>query len=401
MRRILLLILLIAVTVGIGFGIYFLFFRVPTAPIENANVPVNAPPGGLPPSGAGVPPTGVITQPPTQLPPGVSATAQGGLTLVTPVATVPTTGATLAANGTLSFYNRGDGKFYRTNPDGTTTTLSNRTFFNVSNATFDRDGNKAVLEFPDGSNVAFDFTTDTQVTLPKHWEDFDFSADGSKIAAKSIGVDTSNRFLVVANPDGSGARAVQELGNNADLVQVKFSPNNQIVGTAQTGDFFGPDSREVFLIGQNNENFKSIVVQGFDFRNEYSPSGNAMLYSVAGATSDYKPLLWIVDTDGDNIGKNRRSIPVNTWADKCTFTSESTVFCAVPQQLPTGAGLQPDIADSIADDIIKIDLDTGLQSKVATPEGGHTIDKLLPSPDGSTLFFTDKGSGTLNKIDLR
>ena len=327
--------------------------------------------------------------------------AQGGLTLVTPVAAIPTVGATISASGTLSFYNRGDGKFYRMNPDGTLSELSNKTFFDVQTATFDRAGNKAILEFPDGSNILANFATGTQVTLPKHWEDFDFSAAGDKIAAKSIGIDPQNRFLVVANPDGSGARAVQELGTNADRVQVKFSPNNQIVGTAETGDFTGPDSREVFLIGQNNENFKSIVVQGFDFRNQYSPGGDSMLYSVAGSDSSYKPQLWIVDSSGDNIGKNRRSIPVETWADKCAFTGNSTVICAVPQQLEDGAGLQPEVADTTTDDLVRIDLDTGLQTKIATPEGGHTIDKVIPTPDGSAIFFTDKGSGTINKIQLK
>lgn len=399
MRRALILVLLILATVGVGVGLYFLFFRAPAAP-PAVNVPVNAPTAGLPPSAPGAPAGGAAPGVPA-LPPGVSAVAQGGLTLVTPVAAIPTVGATISASGTLSFYNRGDGKFYRMSPDGTLSELSNKTFFNVQTATFDRAGNKAILEFPDGSNILANFATGSQVTLPKHWEDFDFSAAGDKIAAKSIGIDPQNRFLVVANPDGSGARAVQELGTNADRVQVKFSPNNQIVGTAETGDFTGPDSREVFLIGQNNENFKSIVVQGFDFRNQYSPGGDSMLYSVAGSDSSYKPQLWIVDSSGDNIGKNRRSIPVETWADKCAFTSNTTVVCAVPQQLEDGAGLQPEVADTTPDDLVRIDLDTGLQTKIATPEGGHTIDKVIPTPDGSAIFFTDKGSGTINKIQLK
>lgn len=403
MRRILLILGLILVTVGIAAGMYFLFFRTPSAP-PIVNAPTNAPTGGgLPTAGTGGPPTnagGAVTGLPAQ-PAGPSPIANGGITQVTAIETSPTSGASISSTGGINYYNRLDGKFYKFNPDGSVGSLSNKVFFDVQNATFDNGGGKAILEYPDGSNILFDFNSGSQVTLPKHWEDFSFNPGGDQIAAKSIGVDPSNRFLVVSNADGSSARAVQELGENADKVEVNWSPNNQIIATAQTGDFFGPDRKEIFFVGQNQENFRSLVVEGLDFRPAWSPSGSQLLYSSASSLSDYKPLLWIVDASGDNIGRNRRSVSVNTWADKCTFGDENTVFCAVPTVLDRGAGLQPGLSDTTPDDLVRIDLTTGLQTKIATPDGSHTVEKLLLSPDGSSLFFTDKGSGILNKVQLR
>lgn len=401
-KKILVLLLLIVVTVGIGFGLYYLFFRsvveVEPTPIEGV---INAPPGTLPEAEPGAPTPGTPDETGALPTPVVSPIANGGLTAVAPVAPVPTIGASVSSSGAMNYYNRGDGKFYRIQPDGSVKSLSNKVFFNASNATFDPQGNKSIIEYPDGSNILYDFNTSTQVTLPQHWENFSFSPEGDKIASKSIGLDPASRYVVVSNPDGSGARPVQEMGVNDDEVRVEWSPNNQIIATATTGRKSGVDEQEIYLIGQNQENFRSITVQGMDFRPQWSPTGDRLLYSVAGDSSDWKPQLWITDAQGDNIGRNRRSFAVNTWADKCTFSDSETIYCAVPDELPTGAGLQPTLSDGTPDSIFKINLTTGLQTRVAIPEGSHTVESIMLSPDKKTMFFTDKGSGTLNKIMLK
>ncbi len=69
--------------------------------------------------------------------------------------------------------------------------------------------------------------------------------------------------------------------------------------------------------------------------------------------------------------------------------------------MPEGAGLQPSVADDTPDTIYRIDINTGLQTKIAVPEGGHTVGSVMVSPDRSTLYFTDKASGILNMIKLK
>jgi len=407
-KRILAIILFIAVTLGIGAALYLFFFRAATpGPVVNApgvNVSVNG--GGLIPSvnGGPVPGTnvngGVLPGQPVA-PQGPSEVADGGITVVTPVSTTPTVGADISSTGQVNYYNRTDGKFYRLQADGSVSALSEKAFYNVQQATFDPAGGKAILEYPDGSNIVYDFNRAQQVTLPKHWEGFAFSPTGDQIASKSIALDPGSRFLVVSDADGGNARPVQELGENGDKVKVDWSPNNQVIATATTGQKLGVDRHEVYFLGQNGENFKSMVVEGLDFRPKWTPQGDRLLYSAAGSGSDWKPQLWIVDAQGDSIGANRRSISINTWVDKCTFADDDTVYCAVPQELPRGAGLQPSIADGVTDDIYRIDLTTGLQTRIATPEGGHSIEKIMLSPSGDTLYFTDMGSGILNTMKLQ
>lgn len=410
-RRILAIILFIAVSIGIGFGLYYFFFRGAGAPTTNVpgtttNQPTGT--GGLPTAGTGggttLGGTGTTTLPeqtPQQILGGPAPIASGGNTIVTPVSPSPTVSATISSSGQVNYYNREDGKFYYLGPNGTVSTLSDKTFYNVKQATFDPKGNKAVLEYPDGSNIVYDFIKNQQVTLPTHWENFAFSPNGSELAAKSVALDPNSRFLVTVNADGSGGHAIQELGENQDKVAVNWSPNNQIVATAQTGDKLGIDRHEIYFIGLHGENYKSLTVEGLDFRPTWTPQGDRLLYSSASAGSDWKPQLWVVDAEGDSIGANRHSISVNTWADKCTFVDNDNVYCAVPQDLPRGAGLQPKVVDDVSDDIYRINITTGLKSKVATPEGGHTIGKIMVSPDGGTLYFTDKASGILNTMKLK
>lgn len=402
MKKAALAIIMLLVVIAVGVALYFLFFREVVGPAgpSGGGPSVEVPGGGgLEPSGPGVVEPTVPSGggPEVQAPQEV---ANGGVTIVRPVSPAPTTGATVGRGGQVSYYDRNDGRFYRMTSDGTVKKLSDKQFFNVSNAEFSDSGNVALVEYPDGSNITYNFVTDQQTTLPSHWEDFAFTSGSETLVAKSISLNEASNYLVMANADGSGARPVRELGAGAAATIVDPSPSSQVIALYPTNKGQGLGSQEVYFLGQHGENFKSMIVEGLDFRPKWTPDGERLLYSVAGQTSDYEPLLWIVDAAGDDIGRNRRILNVNTWADKCTFADNSTVYCAVPNSLPRGAGLQPNIADTTPDNIMKIDVDTGLQTLVAVPEGTYTVDRLMISPDGRNLYFTDRNTGILSNVKL-
>jgi Tol biopolymer transport system component len=161
------------------------------------------------------------------------------------------------------------------------------------------------------------------------------------------------------------------------------------------------DRSEIYFIGQNNENFKSMVVEGRDFRGTWSPDGSQMIYSVYNSKNGYLPELWISDASGDNVGNNRQNINLNTWADKCSFAGNGVVYCAVPQSLPEGAGLVPKAAADIADDIYEINLNTGARRMIATPSGSHNISQIITTPNANYLMFTDSKSKLIYRLDLQ
>lgn len=386
----------------IGYFIYSLFFRQApgTVPSDNQTTGIG---NGLPQAGVGT--QGGSNQTEGQLPPTegqiIIPSGQNGQNDAVGVAAdlgVNATNLSFSSSGSMQFYNESDGKFYRLGSDGKAQALSDQQFAGASNVVWSPTDDKAIIEFPDGSKIRYNFSTKEQITLPKHWEGFDFSPAGDKIVAKSIGLDADNRWLVVANEDGTKAKTIEPLGDNADDVIASWSPNNQSIAMYVKGSDF--NNKEVFFIGQNGENFKSITTEGRGFEPKWSPNGSELLYSVYSSDNDYKPTLWLTSAQGDNIGANRRPVGLNTWADKCTYAG-SAVFCAVPQSLERGAGLFPELSNNTPDLLYRIDPQTGIKSPISLGSGSYSMKNLSVSPDGSYLYFTDTSTNRLRRVRLK
>ena len=179
-------------------------------------------------------------------------------------------------------------------------------------------------------------------------------AFGRQIASKSIGL-ARKPLARTADPQGKSINN-RAAGRNADKVVVNWSPNKQIVATTATGEPQGADKQEILFVGLQGENFKSIIVEGRGFESQWSGTGKKLLYSVYSARSDYKPELWIVNAEGDSIGTGRKMLNLNTWSEKCAFTDDRFIYCAVPTQMQTGAGFAPGLADTTNDKIYKLTL---------------------------------------------
>lgn len=324
--------------------------------------------------------------------------AVGGITRTDLINKTPSVGTTVDKNGQVQYYDSEDGKFYRIDSNGKKIALSDKVFYSVSNVTWASASDKAVLEYPDGSNILYNFDTEKQVTLPSHWEEFSFSPDGDKLVSKNMGINADSRYIIVSNDDGSEVRAIEKFGNNDATTYATWSPNNQIVAMYTTG--IDANRQEVYFVGLNDENFKSTVIEGRGLQYQWSTEGSKLLYSVYNTNDNSNPRLWIVDSTGDAIGQNRKSFNLQTWASKCTFASDTEIYCAVPNNLPEGSGLFPELADRTEDSLYKIDLTTGTQKLIAIPNGSYNISQVMVSEDQDYLYFTDKFSGSIYKVNL-
>lgn len=406
-KRLGFIILFVLSVLVIGYMIYRVFFAVNPPPVTPDETPTTNPPIGQFPTGSGgsnTPGTNPNTDGTGQLPVsgGVFSTpgGSGGPVTVNHVTSDYVTSVAVAPLATgLRYYNRQDGHFYHVLPNGVPELLTDEIFYNVDKVTWSQNQNTSILEYPDGANIFYDFTSKQQVTLPKQWEDFSFSPDGNAIAAKSIGLSPENRWLIAANPDGTNIALIEPLGDNGDKVTVNWSPNKQIIALSATGDPLGADRQKILMIGQNGENFRALTVEGRDMQSLWSPSGQKILYSVYNAANDFKPALWIDRGDGDNIGTDRKLLNVNTWANKCTFGDDRFVYCGVPRTLAKGAGFAPQIANNTPDDLYRIDTNTGFRTSISLTED-HVIDTISVDPTNHQLYFTDKNTPGIFSVNL-
>lgn len=393
----------------IGWLVWAVFFRVPGAPlVPGQETPFEQ--GGLPPIGQAGERNIVPEGAPSLLVPEAPAPAEapdvvarGGRTTVDSLTDSRAEFSTLATAG-FNYYDERDGRFYRISPSGgEPVLLSDEVFNNVQTVTWSNKSDNAVLEFPDGSNIFYNFKTKEKATLPRAAQDFSFSPADSQIAYKYVGQSEDDRWIVTSQPNGQGQELINPIGDEFNRVQTNWSPTNQVVATYR--NVTSSAGEEVFFIGRNNENFKSLQTNGLGFRGEWSPSGDQILYSVYSQGTNYNPELFIAGANGDNIGANNRSLRLQTWPDKCAFADESLLYCAVPQSLEQGSGLYPELAANVPDTIYKVDLNTNVASPIAFPESAgqssFTINKLMVAPDGTQLYFTDQVTGRIQRLRLR
>ena len=403
----------IVITLAIAWSIWLVFFR---ATPQQAPLPDDTGllPGGLPANEEGF--GGRVIDDETDdssrtLRPETSQTgaqepdtiASGGRVIADPITRDKADFVNLGASG-FNYYDEVSGNFYTISPQGgEPVPLSNQRFPGVESVAWAQSGSKAVLEFPDGSNILYDFDNQKQISLPRAAQEFSFSPDENQIAYEYIGINEDDRWIVVSDDNGQGQRLVQPLGNQSGNVQVDWSPTKKIVATFREPTSSAGD--EVFFIGLNGENFLSLQTNGLGFQSKWSPQGRQVLYSVYSKDSNYNNILHIAGADGDNIGANNRSLPLQTTPDKCAFASETVVYCAVPQFLEEGTGIFPELAADTPDTIYKVDLASNITSLLAIPESlerdSFTVKDIMVSEDQEQLYFTDNTTGRIHRIRLR
>lgn len=409
-KRILVAILFIVAVLAVAYLLYVVFFRPAPAPVEgpiaggnvNGGVPGQLPDVGLPDGNVNAGPEG----PEGGELPAIDTVASGGDTLANVLTPdVRADAPADASDGSVRYYDANDGKFYRVDSSGNIRQIGSAQFPNVETVSWAAESDEAILEFPDGSNIYYNFVSGQQETLPKEYEDFSFAPAAESIAFKYIHPDEERRVLAVSSPDGSQARTLESLGANEDRVKVDWSPTGKVA--AQYAEFIDLNRQTLGFVGLNGENFRGVVVHGNGLQTQYSPDGQRILYSTYSSATDNQQTVSIVDAEGENIGKNNQPLNLRTSAEKCAFSPDgASAYCGVPVENKFGSGITPGILDTVPDDLYKIDLGTGTSSKIASPvnENGNAayrVQDIFVSQDSGELIFHDANSGELISIDLR
>ncbi len=325
--------------------------------------------------------------------------ASGGVTIIGEVTNYPVNFPAATSDGSgINYYDPETKRFYRIDENGVIERINNQIFAEVEDVAWAPNSQDAILEFPDGSNVLYNFETGDQVTLPAHWTEFDFAPDNENIAFKSLPRDPNENWLAVSSKDGSTSKRIEHLGNFDDTVTIDWSPNNQVVGTFSEPD--GLSRSKLFYIGFNGENFQLSRLHGHNFEGSWAPDGRNLTYSVAHEDTNFNPSLWVVDGSGASMGQNRKSIGLQTWTHKCTYADNTTMYCGVPTELPRGAGLIPTVAEFVDDEIYKVDISTGATTRIAIPDSSIQVSSIHFLEEANRLIIQDAFTNELRSIDL-
>ncbi len=395
----------------IAWGLWFVFFKSPNDAIipfvsnqqPQTGLPTNVEgtggrlidtTQGLPPNTVALDATTTETQPDT--------VASGGRTQVQTLVDERVSFTSLGDNGMFHYYNDLEGKFYQLSTQGgEPVPLSDAVFRSVEQVTWSHEGNTAILEFPDGSNIYYNFDTGEQATLPQVAREFSFSVQDDRLAYEYYGQNADDRWIITSSPNGQGQKIIGPLGPAPHNVSINWSPAGNVVATYR--DVTSSSGEEVFFVGLNGENYISLQTNGLGFEGQWSPEGKHILYSVYSERTQYNPVLYIARADGDNIGAGNRSLNLKTWPDKCTFSQEQVVYCAVPQYLEDASGIFREQSSNAPDTLYKIDLQEGSAVPIAFPEDLNgrtlTIDQLYVS--GNDIYFRDVIQGRLHHVPIR
>ena len=412
LRRILAIVAFALVAVGFFYVIYVVFFRTPATPATNNSVGVT---NGLPQPGNGngnfVGPVGNVNFLPNingqdtgQQP---SEIARGGPTVTNTVAASASDITVNTNANALQYYDRATGQFFQISPDGLTKTLlSDVVYKNVQAIDWAPNGEMAILSFPDGSKILYNFKEKKQTTLPRELNDFSFSPQSDQIVSKFLNPQNKqDQWLVVSKPDGSKSNTAEHLGENADKVTTSWSPNDQIVAMYQKS--VAAETSEIVFLGPNGENFRSATIEGRGYIPKWSPDGRRVLYSSYSSNTSNSPHLYLMNGSPDGLGGGMIDLGLDTTADKCVFSQNGfSLYCGVPFYLNPGSGPQPQLSTGIPDNIYRVDLVSGQSSIIARPVDSNRTQRfsavnLQLSPKEDVLFFTDATTGSLQRIQLR
>lgn len=245
-----------------------------------------------------------------------------------------------------------------------------------------------------------DLATKTLVPLKAEMSRIVWNNLGDRILYQYTDPATGARSLNAANPDGSDWKKLTDLGTRdsfivaapqSALVSFWGKPNALEAGTFETIGLTSGEGRKTLLSGKF----------GGDYL--WSPDGNRVLVSASSEKGGHALTLGVMNANGGQL----QDLFIPTLVSKVVWSEDSrTIYYALPGSLPDTAVLPNDyFAQSLSakDSFWKMDIEAGKKTRlVELKDVTKSFDSegLFLSQDERALFFTDRQSHRLYRIDL-
>lgn len=244
----------------------------------------------------------------------------------------------------------------------------------------------------------FEVATKTLVPLKKEISRIAWNNLGDTILYQYTDFATGKRTLNTARPDGTEWKKVTELSRDTFI-----APIPQGSGISFWGRPNAFESTFFESVGITGESRKMLLSEKFGADYLWSPNGEKVLVSTSSERGGKEMLLNIMNANGGQF----QSLATPTLISKTVWSKDNkTIYFALPGSIPEDSVLPNDYFDKsihTKDTFWKLDITTGKKSRLAElKEVVQDFDStnLLLSPDESTLFFTDRATKRLYRIDL-
>lgn len=301
----------------------------------------------------------------------------------------------------IFYYSKVSGNVFSTDFEGKSrNTVTNISIPNLITTLWSFDRSKAINIYKENEltkKVLFNFTSQKATQLDSRIKFINFSPNKDRIVYQFIDPSLNTNKIAVSDPDGLNWKSLQSIR----MEDVKlFWPKEDVVAilTAPSGLVKGS------LLAINPDNggaLNKVISEIFGLTVKFSPDGNTILYS---QTDQYghNPTLYTIK-DGSSPDK----MSVSTISDKCAFSINNNIYCAVPSKINGSLILPDDFYKNTAnfsDIFFKIDASNNRSSAIFDPTDlkyDFNASDLIVSPDESHIVFINKKDGLLYSIKIK
>jgi len=256
------------------------------------------------------------------------------------------------------------------------------------------------LKQDNGKNLWYlaDLPSKTLVPLKAEISRIVWNNLGDKIFYQYTDPATGKRTLNYSNPDGTGWKKLTNLSYDTFISPVPQSTNVSFWSkpTALEKTFF----ESVSIVGENRH---MLLSEKFGADYLWSPNGEKVLVSTSSEKGGKEMLLGVMNGSGGEF----QNLMAPTFVSKAVWSNDNkTLYFALSGSIPENSVLPNDYIEKpfyTKDTFWKMDITTGKKSRLAElKEVTQNFDSsdLFLSPKEDTLFFTDRSTKRLYRIDL-
>lgn len=305
----------------------------------------------------------------------------------------------------VMYYSKADGTLFETDFRGSSTkSLTNFKIPDIITSIWSYNNSKVINIYKENGNIRktmYDTSSNKATLLDSRIKFINFSTSQDKIVYQFIDNPLGINKISTSDPNGLNWKNIQ----NIRMENVKlYWPKEDTIAilTAPSGIVKG-SLLSTTTDTTNGGSLTKVLSELFGLTVKYSDDGKLLLYS---QTDQYghSPSLYLLKEN--EISEDMR---LNTISDKCAFSKNNNIYCAVPSVI-NGSLILPDDfykgITSFSDSFFKIDIQNNrnfslFDTKYLKDLGyDFNASDLVVSPNEGYLVFINKKDGLLYSIKI-